>query len=114
MGVAPNLHARERLVADLGDTNVMLLRNHGTLALGSTPGEAFSGIYHLEEACKAQVRTLSIGRDHVLIAPESAQEEVRQQIGRDRQPVEGTKSHYDLVWEAALRKAERQSPGFDA
>ncbi|KQM19008.1 class II aldolase/adducin family protein [Novosphingobium sp. Leaf2] len=113
-GVALNLDERERLVADLGDTSIMLLRNHGTLALGASVGEAFSGIYHLEAACSAQVRTLSIGRDNVLIAPEAAQEEVRRQIGRERAPSEGEKSHYDLVWEAALRKAARQLPGFDA
>ncbi len=113
-GVALNLDERERLVADLGETKVMLLRNHGTLALGATAGEAFNGIYHLEEACKAQVRTLSIGRDNVLIAPEAAQEEVGRQIKRDRRPVEGGRSHADLVWEAALRKAQRHSPGFDA
>jgi ribulose-5-phosphate 4-epimerase/fuculose-1-phosphate aldolase len=92
----------------------MLLRNHGTLALGASPGEAFSGIYHLEEACKAQVRSLTVGRENVLIAPEAAQEEVRRQISRDRKPVEGARTHYDLVWEAALRKAQRQSPGFDS
>ncbi|HEX7741748.1 MAG TPA: class II aldolase/adducin family protein [Sphingobium sp.] len=112
-GVALNLDERERLVADLGDARIMLLRNHGTLALGSTPGEAFSGIYHLEEACKAQVRTLSIGRDRVLIAPEAAQEEVRRQNNRARKPVEGARPHDQLVWEAALRKAQRLSPGFD-
>ena len=113
-GVALNLDERDRLVADLGDTKVMLLRNHGTLALGASPGEAFAGIYHLEEACKAQVRTLSVGRDNILIAPDAAQEEVRRQMTRTRNPVEGGKSHHDLVWEAALRKAQRQSPGFDA
>jgi ribulose-5-phosphate 4-epimerase/fuculose-1-phosphate aldolase len=113
-GVALNLDERERLVADLGGTNVMLLRNHGTLALGASPGEAFSGIYHLEAACTAQVRSLSAGRDKVLIAPEAAQEEVRRQMSRERQPVEGAKSHYDLVWDAALRKAQREAPGFDA
>jgi ribulose-5-phosphate 4-epimerase/fuculose-1-phosphate aldolase len=111
-GVALNLDERERLVADLGDTGVMLLRNHGTLALGASPGEAWSGIYHLEEACKAQVRTLSIGRDRVLIAPQEAQDEVSRQMSRERLPVEGQRSHADLVWEAALRKAERQAPGF--
>ncbi len=116
-GVALNLDERERLVADLGDTKIMLLRNHGTLALGATPGEAWSGIYQIESACTAQVRTLSVGRDNVLIAPEEAQEEVRRQIS-DRAPsgisTEKRKSHFDLVWEAALRKAHRQSPGFDA
>ncbi|MGK2912018.1 MAG: class II aldolase/adducin family protein [Sphingobium sp.] len=113
-GVALNLDERERLVADLGDAKVMLLRNHGTLALGASPGEAFSGIYHLEEACKAQVRTLSIGRDNVLIAPEAAQEEVRRQISGRRELSDGARSHYDLVWDAALRKANRQAPGFDS
>ncbi len=58
-----------------------------------------------------------MGRDNVLIAPEEAQEEVRRQIS-DRTPsgisTEKRKSHFDLVWEAALRKAHRQSPGFDA
>ena len=113
-GIALNLDERERLVADLGETKVMLLRNHGTLALGASPGEAFSGIYHLEEACKAQVRSLSADRDRVLIAPGAAQEEVRRQMSRERRPVEGGRSHYDLIWEAALRKAQRLSPGFDA
>jgi ribulose-5-phosphate 4-epimerase/fuculose-1-phosphate aldolase len=111
--VALNLDERERLVADLGDTKVMLLRNHGTLALGSSPGEAWSGIYQLESACIAQVRSLSVGRDNVLIAPEEAQAEVKRQMSRERQPVEGRRTHYDLVWEAALRKASRQAPGYD-
>jgi ribulose-5-phosphate 4-epimerase/fuculose-1-phosphate aldolase len=117
-GVALNLDERERLVADLGDTRIMLLRNHGTLAFGATPGEAWAGIYHLEAACTAQVRTLTIGRDKVLIAPEEAQEEVRRQL-EDRGSSGGVnrtgrKSHFDLVWEAAIRKAQRESPGFDA
>jgi ribulose-5-phosphate 4-epimerase/fuculose-1-phosphate aldolase len=113
-GVALNLDERDRLVADLGNTKLMLLRNHGTLALGATAGEAWSGIYQLESACTAQVRTLVAGRDNVLIAPEEAQQEVARQMGRERKPVEGARSHSDLVWEAALRKVGRDNPGFDA
>ncbi|MBY0558583.1 class II aldolase/adducin family protein [Hyphomicrobium sp.] len=112
-GIALNLDERARLIADLGDNNYFLLRNHGTLALGSSPGAAWTRIYSLESACTAQVRTLSIGRDKVLIAPETAQVEVRQQINRTRKPVEGSKSAYELAWEASLRKATRHSPGFD-
>jgi ribulose-5-phosphate 4-epimerase/fuculose-1-phosphate aldolase len=113
-GIALNLDERERLVADLGDTKVMLLRNHGTLALGASAGEAWSGIYHLEAACTAQVRTLSAGRDGVLIAPDEAQEEVQRQMAQPRQAVDGVRSFTDLIWEAALRKAARASPGFDS
>lgn len=111
-GVALNLDERDRLVADLGDTKIMLLRNHGTLAVGTSVGEAWAGIYQLEKACTVQVRTLSAGRDNVLIAPPAAQEEVRRQMSRLRNI--GGRSIYDLVWDAALRKAHRDVPGFDA
>lgn len=112
-GVALNLDERDRLVADLGDTKMMLLRNHGTLALGRSVGEAWGGIYQLESACTAQVRTLSAGRDGILVAPEAAQEEVRRQMSRPRD-ISGGRGIYDLIWEASLRKANRDTPGFDA
>ncbi|GBQ87711.1 ribulose-5-phosphate 4-epimerase [Gluconacetobacter johannae DSM 13595] len=113
-GIALELDERERLVADLGETNFMLLRNHGTLALGRTAGAAWGRIYQLESACTAQVRTLSIGRENVLIAPKEAQDAVRRQVGRKRLPVEGGRDIHELIWEASLRKAARLSPGFDA
>src|ERR687892_817571 len=37
-GVAVDLDERERLVADLGDKTAMILRHHGTLALGKNIG----------------------------------------------------------------------------
>jgi ribulose-5-phosphate 4-epimerase/fuculose-1-phosphate aldolase len=113
-GVALNLDERERLVTDLGDTKIMLLRNHGTLAFGASPGEAWTYIHQLETACTAQVRTLSIGRENVLIAPEAAQAEVKRQHEAPRNSLQGERSTFDLVWEAALRKAERHLPGFDS
>lgn len=54
-GVALNLDERERLVRDLGDKDVMILRNHGTLTLGKTIPEAFVLAHFLERACEAQV-----------------------------------------------------------
>ncbi|HWU01379.1 MAG TPA: class II aldolase/adducin family protein [Novosphingobium sp.] len=116
-GVALHLDERERLQADLGETKIMLLRNHGTLALGRTPGEAWTGIYALEKACSAQVAALAGGRDHVLIAPEEAQEEARRQLAgestagvhRDKR-----KPHDVLAWEAVLRKVDRLLPGYEA
>lgn len=116
-GVALHLDERERLVADLGQTNMMLLRNHGTLALGSNPGDAWRLIYGLEKACAAQVAALAVGRDHVLFAPEDAQEEARRQlsgasvdgVARDKR-----KPNHQLSWEAVLRKVQRDLPGFDA
>ena len=61
-GVALDHDERPRLVADLGAKSTMLLRNHGTLALGSTVAEAFTKMYFLERACSMQVRSLAAGR----------------------------------------------------
>ncbi len=81
-GIALNLDERERLVADLGDKHMMLLRNHGTLAVGKTAGDCWVHMFYLERACKQQVMALSCGRDNVLIAPKASQDEVREQVSR--------------------------------
>jgi len=61
-GVADRLDERERLVSDLGpDKHLMLLRNHGTLALGHSVAEAFTAMYYFEKACQTQVAALSMG-----------------------------------------------------
>ena len=41
----------------------MILRNHGTLAVGPTIGECFVRLYFLERACQAQIMALSAGDD---------------------------------------------------
>lgn len=115
-GVALNLDERARLQADLGNKQFMLLRNHGTLALGRTAGEAWSAIYQFEEACSVQVAALAGGRDHVLLAPAAAQEEaLRHLTARPAAAVnvEGRKPHDQLAWEAVLRRVRRDLPGYD-
>jgi ribulose-5-phosphate 4-epimerase/fuculose-1-phosphate aldolase len=106
-GVALNHDERERLVADLGDKPLMLLRNHGTLATGHTAAAAWVGIFFLERACAQQVAALAGGRDKVLLAPEAAQAEARDQ-GRGLSFVSA------LAWPGALRLLDRKSPGYDA
>lgn len=105
-GLALNHDERERLVADLGDKPLMLLRNHGTLAVGETAAQAWIGIFFLERACAQQVAALSGGRENVLIAPEAAQAETKEQ-GR------GIGFVSALAWPGALRQLDRQSPGYD-
>jgi ribulose-5-phosphate 4-epimerase/fuculose-1-phosphate aldolase len=106
-GVALNLDERARLVADIGDKKLMLLRNHGTLAVGMTAADAFVGIFFLERACAEQVAALSAGRDHVLIAPEAAQQEA---LG----PSKGLAMVSGLAWPGLKRKLDRQLPGYDS
>ncbi len=112
-GVALHLDERERLVADLGDKSLLLLRNHGTLALGTSPGAAWLGIYQLEKACTAQIRALSGGRDGVLIAPLAAQEEVAKLVAGQGRGTSDRVSTADLAWAALLRRVDQESPGYD-
>lgn len=60
-GIALNLEERDRLVRDLGDKKVMILRNHGMLTCGTSVGEAFILMHNLERACKAQLAIMSSG-----------------------------------------------------
>jgi ribulose-5-phosphate 4-epimerase/fuculose-1-phosphate aldolase len=106
-GVALNLDERARLVADIGDKKLMLLRNHGTLSVGQTAADAFVGIFFLERACAEQVSALSAGRDNVLIAPEAAQQEA---LG----PSKGLAMVSGLAWPGLKRKLDRHLPGYDS
>jgi ribulose-5-phosphate 4-epimerase/fuculose-1-phosphate aldolase len=106
-GIALNHDERARIVADLGQKKLLMLRNHGTLAVGASAAEAFVNIYFLEEACRRQVLALSAGRAGVLEAPEAAREEVRQQTA-------GMPMIAALAWPGLLRKLDRASAGYDA
>lgn len=60
-GIALSLSERQRLVADLGRFNAMILRNHGLLACGATVADAFHEIWFLERACQIQVQAQAGG-----------------------------------------------------
>jgi ribulose-5-phosphate 4-epimerase/fuculose-1-phosphate aldolase len=58
-GVAVDLDEQSRLVKDLGECDVMILRNHGLLSVGKSIAEAFNAMYWLEMACRAQVDAMA-------------------------------------------------------
>ena len=103
-GVAVDLDERERIVADLGDKSMMILRNHGTLATGKTVGECFIKLYYLERACEAQVMALS----GACAMPPQGAPEVTAQQGKMGLPMIANA----LAWPALLRKAYRLDPSF--
>ncbi len=105
-GIALNLDERERLVADLGDKSLMLLWNHGTLAVGDTAANCWIGMYYLERACAMQVKALSGGAENIRLASLAARAEVEGQVARG---IGGA-----LAWPGSLRKLDRQLPGYDA
>ena len=107
-GIATDLDERARLIADMGDKHVMLLRNHGTLAIGKTIGECFLRLYFLERACETQVLMLAGGRDYLNNPPQGTPEKVKAQI-----PPAGVGMIANaLAWPALLRKADRIDPSY--
>jgi ribulose-5-phosphate 4-epimerase/fuculose-1-phosphate aldolase len=107
-GIATDLEERERLVEDIGTKHAMILRNHGTLAVGSTVGECFVRLYFLERACDAQVKMLSAGRDGLYNPPQGTPEKVEHQT---EGPMIAAVANA-LAWPALLRKLDRIDPSF--
>ncbi|XP_052317701.1 beta-adducin-like isoform X1 [Oncorhynchus keta] len=68
-GLMENEEDRVELQKSLGPTcKVLLLRNHGIVALGESVEEAFYTIYHIQAACQIQVSALcSAGGEQNLI-----------------------------------------------
>lgn len=62
-GVTVDLNERERIVRDLGDKHVMILRNHGLLAWGRNVAEAYLRLWTLQRACDVQVAAGQAGGD---------------------------------------------------
>lgn len=107
-GIATDLDERERLVEDMGDKHYMILRNHGTLAIGASVPEAFLRLYFLERACDAQVKMLAAGHDQLHNPPQGTPEKVTDQTS------DGTTTLIakQLAWPALLRKLDRIDPSF--
>jgi ribulose-5-phosphate 4-epimerase/fuculose-1-phosphate aldolase len=106
-GIALDLDERDRLVADIGkDKHAMLLRNHGTLALGKSCADAFMRMYYLERACTMQVRALSGGMKWNRVN-QGVAEKTAQQGAMAFEGFAGA-----LAWPALLRKLDRMDPSY--
>ncbi len=105
-GVALNADEKPRLVADLGDKNYLMLRNHGLLTLGKTVADAFLNMYIFESACMIQVRAQAGGGELVRI-PEAII------LGAQQQARSVTKAQGGmLAWPGLLRRLDRRDPSY--
>jgi ribulose-5-phosphate 4-epimerase/fuculose-1-phosphate aldolase len=109
-GLATDLEERERLVRDLGDNRVLVLRNHGLLTVGRTVAEAFVWMYRAERACRMQLAFQQSGAEAMEISPEVQ----RVTIERNREANSAT-GHRPIgvkEWPALLRKLDRVDQGY--
>lgn len=105
-GVALEEGERARLVADLGEANFFMLRNHGLLTVGPTVADAFLEMYLFEAACTVQIRALAGGGETIPIPQEilAGAKRMQQQVTHQQGAA--------LVWPGLLRRLDRENPGY--
>jgi ribulose-5-phosphate 4-epimerase/fuculose-1-phosphate aldolase len=113
-GVALDLSEQQRLVADLGQQPVMILRNHGLLTVGRSVSEAFMRMYYLEKACEIQLSAQASGK--LVLPPHAVCAHTERQFNDPGRPLqEGQLADPDamqLAWAALLRLLDKVAPGY--
>jgi ribulose-5-phosphate 4-epimerase/fuculose-1-phosphate aldolase len=61
-GVTVREEEGERLIKNLGDHRILMLRNHGPVVMGKTLAEAYFKYWVLQRACEIQVATYQMGK----------------------------------------------------
>ena len=105
-GPAVDLDERQRLVRDLGQNDVLILRNHGLLTCGRSVAEAFNILYWLEMACKAQVDALASRTELTRPADDVAARTAHLFAPGVR------RTYGEMEWEAMLRELDRIDPSY--
>ncbi len=105
-GVALSADEKPRLVADLGNNNALILRNHGLLTTGVTIADAFLMMYVLETACQTQILAQSGGCELIQV-PAAIVAGIQAQAEQVTRGLGGA-----LVWPGLLRKLDRSDTSF--
>ena len=103
-GIALDLDERQRLVADLGNNEAMILRNHGLLTTAGSVGGAFLRMFNLEQSCKIQLDAQASGAG--LTQPsEEVCEHAAQQFEKSRES-------RPMGWQALTRALDNEDPSY--
>ena len=105
-GLSLDVAEQAVLMAALGDADVMILRNHGLLAMGQTIAAAFDTIYRLELVCKVQLAVLSTNAKMRKL-PDAVIEDTKALYKQYVIPHAGRRE-----WPALLRKLDRIDRGY--
>lgn len=93
-GICIHKNEQKTLLHDLGNQNIMILRNHGLLTAGQNLQEAFTTMYMLEKAAEFQMIILASGQEFT-----TPPQEVCKQVIHQANKVKT----YDLEWNAMIR-----------
>ena len=104
---------QKRLVANLGDCEVMIMRNHGLLACGRTIAQAFSNIFRLERACETQLRAMACNAKLVQLPPDVIARTNAQLSSSPTPDAKGRNLPQGTIeWPALKRMLDRRDPSF--
>ena len=103
-GIATRDDEKPRLVADLGDSTHLILRNHGLLTVGETVADAFVAMYFLESSCAIQVRAQS-GGGELIPVPKEVLDAAYSGPARPR-------GRGETIWPGLLRRLDRIDPSY--
>jgi ribulose-5-phosphate 4-epimerase/fuculose-1-phosphate aldolase len=106
-GLAVDETEKQRLQDDLGESNHMLLHNHGGLSVGPTVGDAFMRFYDLQRACEIQMQLMQSG-EKVIEIPQHIVDGIYQQAN----VVHSGQTGGQKAWPAMLRRAYKLDPTF--
>ena len=107
-GLSLRLGEQERIVASLGSKPLMIMRNHGLLAVGGTIAEAFWQLWRLQRACEAQVLTDAMAGENVPVPLEIMARNVTDADSYSAGAVE------DKMLDALARKVARRDLSYAA
>ena len=106
-GLAVHDDERDRLKADMGESNYLILRNHGLLTVGKTVPDTFLAMYFLECACQIQISAQAGGE--ITQVPQKVLDGVSTAVKLQQS---NNVSAGALAWPALLRRLDRLNPGY--
>lgn len=105
-GVVLDEKEQRSLLEDMGDSEALILRNHGLLTVGRTIGEAFNWMHRLELSCRSQLMAMACGVPLVKVP-----QDVLEATWNNYQP--GTRRPYGVMeWPALLRMLDRMDDSY--
>ena len=106
-GLAVHDDERDRLKADMGESNYLILRNHGLLTVGKTVPDTFLAMYFLECACQIQISAQAGGE--ITQVSQKVLDGVSTAVKLQQS---NNVSAGALAWPALLRRLDRLNPGY--
>jgi len=104
-GITENLEERARIASNIGDKNVLLMRNHGVVTCGKSVRDAFVRMRDIADACELQLRLQATGAKFSLPS-----EEVLKTYKAQRKSHDSGRGSAD--WPGFLRRLDQIDPSY--